>query len=175
MRTLTPTEDGRYSFEHGGIAITVPTQSECGRFIYDPADPSTERILREYGFEVWQTGGGNTAWRADFVLPDGRAAHMLVTDNDLSHEARPGDTVIGVYLTDSDDGEALAWWADETEADLCDSLANYCAAQGLECRSADEMLAGVSGDLTAEQRAWLTGFVQRWDRWEDAQRAGAAA
>jgi hypothetical protein len=163
LKTLTPTDDGRYAFEYRGVNITVPTQSECGRFVYNPDVPETERILREYGFTIYGTGGGCTAWRQGFVLADGRTAYMLVTDNDLGHEARPGDTVVGVYLDDEDwTGEALAYWTDETETDLCDALADYCKAQGLECRSADEML--VDDSLTPAQRDWLSEFVTRWDR-----------
>lgn len=38
----------------------------------------------------------------------------------------------------------------------------WCAQQGLECTSADEMLA--MSDLTAEQRKWLETFSDLWEQ-----------
>lgn len=59
------------------------------------------------------------------------------------------------------------------EAALCAELESYCKAQGLPYSSADELAA--SDDVSAEQREWLRKFCDRWERWEDQQRAARAA
>jgi hypothetical protein len=90
---LTLTKFGSYTFEHDGVAIHYPVADSSGRF---PCTPEA------YGFTVWGTGGGCTAWRREFEL-DGLPAYMLITDNDLSHEVKAGDTlVMGVYLNDDE-------------------------------------------------------------------------
>lgn len=59
---------------------------------------------------------------------------------------------------------AFAWCWDEADSEehLRIVLQAWCKAQGLECRSADDMLA--DSGLTEPQRAWLSVFVQVWDR-----------
>lgn len=54
-----------------------------------------------------------------------------------------------------------------TSEDMSAELTTWCAAQGLEAASADEMLMALP-NLTQVQRLWLTAFVRRW---EDAERA----
>jgi hypothetical protein len=49
--------------------------------------------------------------------------------------------------------------------DLTEELDAYCKREGLEAIDAMELLMG---DLTAEQRAWISRFVARWDALEDA-------
>lgn len=56
------------SFEHGGMNIRNPMMSECGRFGVDP---------KEYGFEVYHTGGGCMALRKDLDNGD----YFLLTDD----------------------------------------------------------------------------------------------
>lgn len=95
MKTLHLTALGTFAFLHDGVEIV------------DPLDGDPQRC----GFEVWGTGGGNTAWRQDFLLPDGRKCHMLVTDGDLGHEVPDGqDLEVGVYLDDQDHSEPFAFW-----------------------------------------------------------------
>lgn len=59
------------------------------------------------------------------------------------------------------------------EGELCVELENYCEAQGLPHMSADELAA--SDHPNDEQREWLRDFCERWERWEDQQRAASAA
>lgn len=101
---LTRMPDGTFTFEAFGVSIHYPLASTCGRFSAQPSD---------YGFEVYNTGGGCTAWRREFTL-DGRPAYMLLTDGDLSDEMQRGDTIeVGVYA-DDEHGECIAsWWANE--------------------------------------------------------------
>lgn len=85
-----------FAFDHECMAIHNPTRSECGRFFASPD---------YYGFFIYQTGGGCTAWRRDFVLEDGRPCYMLVTaGDDATHEIEPEDRVtLGVYVDGEDD------------------------------------------------------------------------
>ena len=85
-------------FEHRGHAIHNPTMSECGRFAVSP---------KEYGFSIYHTGGGCTAWRLD--LPDRR--YLLLTDSEggagSTHLFKDGDPImLGLY---EDDGEPIAY------------------------------------------------------------------
>lgn len=99
--TLRRHDDGTFAFVAGGVEIEWPLTSTCGRFSVDPS---------HYGFEVYETGGGCTAWRRDFKLDDGRAVYMLVTDDDLSHRIplNADGVALGVYLEESDD--FVGWW-----------------------------------------------------------------
>jgi hypothetical protein len=66
----------------------------------------------------------------------------------------------------------------DTEASLCNELAQWCAEQQLECRSADELLSDeyeAAGRFPADDAArarieWLSDYIDRWNAWEDAQR-----
>jgi hypothetical protein len=69
----------------------------------------------------------------------------------------------------------------DTEASLCDELEAWCKEQGIECRSADDLLtleyeAAYSGDhfspddATRARIVWLDDFLLRWGAWEDSQR-----
>jgi|GEM_PF-6576127 len=83
-------------FDHEGRHITNPTASDAGAV--SPA---------HYGFELWTTGGGCTAWGK--VLSDG--TEILVTDLDgTSHEVgEPGEPfLVGLHLTDA--YEQLGIW-----------------------------------------------------------------
>jgi hypothetical protein len=170
-------DDGTYRFISGGIQIDNPFFSEN---FFDNVTPEY------YGFTVWETGGGCTAWRRDFTL-HGVPVYMLITDRDASHEVGPYEPfVVGVYTADV---EAWAVWNVElidgdtvtgpvtVDGNLCECIRNamcsqwtaWCAAQGLECRSADEMDLSVMND---EQRRYTHAFIVRWeamDRWEAAQ------
>jgi hypothetical protein len=84
-------------FEHNGHAIHNPTMSECGRFEVSPTF---------YGFELWHTGGSNTAWRKE--LSDGR--YLLLTDSEggagSTHAFKQGEPVLlGLY---EGEGEPIA-------------------------------------------------------------------
>lgn len=85
-------------FEHNGHAIHNPTMSECGRFAVQPD---------YYGFELWHTGGSNTAWRME--LPDQR--YLLLTDSDggcgSTHAFKQGEPILlGLY---EGEGEPIAY------------------------------------------------------------------
>ena len=83
-------------FEHNGYEIHNPTMSECGRFSVSP---------EYYGFEVYHTGGGCTAWRRE--LPDGR--YMLLTDVEagLTHVFSDGEAILlGPY---DEEGENISY------------------------------------------------------------------
>lgn len=56
---------------------------------------------------------------------------------------------------------------------LIDEYVRWNAAQGLNLGSADEHI--FDENLTAEQRAWLADFGQRWDNATDTERAWADA
>lgn len=56
-------------------------------------------------FELVDTGGGCTAWRCE--LPGGH--HMLLTDNDLTHEYTEDDYAIGLYHNDPETGVITTW------------------------------------------------------------------
>lgn len=78
-----------FAFVAGGVQVTYPAESTCGRFLCTP---------KTYGFEVWQTGGGCTAWGRAFTL-DGAKVDMLITHPEgLDHDFTPGEPCcIGVY------------------------------------------------------------------------------
>jgi hypothetical protein len=62
---------------------------------------NAEKVLKAGGFEVWETGGGCTAWRRE--LADG--GYCLVTSaGGEGHEIAEGDLVIvGFYDADGND------------------------------------------------------------------------
>lgn len=45
---------------------------------------------------------------------------------------------------------------------LCQMLANFCNQYDLEIESADDLI--LNEDLTAEQKAWLSAYIQLWDQ-----------
>lgn len=96
---LRDTGEGRFAFTFRGTEIFNPCSSECGRFVVSP---------RYYGFQIWDTGGGCTAWGRNFVGVDGTPLQMLVTAPiDESHEIEPsGACMVGVY--DDRTGEPLS-------------------------------------------------------------------
>jgi hypothetical protein len=104
------------------------------------------------------------------------------------HESAPLVQLIPA-TADGDAERTLAAAAEpeaDTEASLCVELAQWCAEQQLECRSADDMLAdeyAEAGRFPADDAArarieWLSGYIDRWNAWEDqrqVQRANTAA
>ena len=84
---------GTYYLAFEDMAIHNPRFSICGRFIVSP---------ETYGFYVWGTGGGCTAWRLDGVLESsGKPVYMILTNGDLGHVWEPTDPLeIGVYYED---------------------------------------------------------------------------
>lgn len=60
------------TFTHDHTAIQNPTCSDCGRFVVSP---------KEYGFEIWGTGGGCSAWVKK--VDDG---YIVLTSDYLSHD-----------------------------------------------------------------------------------------
>lgn len=83
-------------FEHEGKLITNPTASDAGAV--SPA---------HYGFSLWETGGGCTAWGKH--LPDG--TEIMVTDlNGTGHELpEPGEPcLVGLHV--SSEYEQLGIW-----------------------------------------------------------------
>lgn len=44
---------------------------------------------------------------------------------------------------------------------LCTLLEDYCEEQGLQCMSADDMVACL--ELTPEQERWLRAYSELWD------------
>ncbi len=60
----------------------------------------------------------------------------------------------------------------DLERALITLLTDYCAEQGLELMSADDML--FCENLTPEQRAWLTDYSATWDRMMDRREAASA-
>lgn len=55
----------------------------------------------------------------------------------------------------------------EHEASLCISLEEFCRFEGLPLRCAMELL---HGNITEDQRAWLSKFVVGWEAWEERAR-----
>lgn len=45
----------------------------------------------------------------------------------------------------------------------------YCAAEGLPCISADELLHEDGANLTWKQRAYITAFIERWEAAQAAE------
>jgi len=77
LRSLQPTQFGTLAFidEASGVEITGFLSSENSIDQYDPNGPDAGSIPTRYGFKVWQTGGGCTAWRQEFSL-DGAPVYM---------------------------------------------------------------------------------------------------
>jgi len=94
--TLHETPYGTFLFPHDDVLIDYP------RFYAGET----------YGFEIVDTGGGCTAWRREFLLPDGTPVTMVATDTDgISHVLEPNEPVmLGVYERDHEFEEALACW-----------------------------------------------------------------
>ena len=114
---LHATSADTFAFDCGGIEITDPLTSSCGRFEYNPRDPATESVPAEYGFSVYGTGGGNTAWRAECMIGT-TPVYMLITDDNLSHEVECGMPItVGVYMDDDENEECIACWVQSREAD----------------------------------------------------------
>jgi hypothetical protein len=80
-------------FSHEYTDITNPTSDEAGFGIVTPD---------YYGFSVWDSGGGCTAWRKD--LPDG--TYLLITSTDGGSHEYDTEFLYGHYLPD-DDGTCL--------------------------------------------------------------------
>ena len=68
-------ENGKYHFIHDGVAIENPVMSPDSRFSVNP---------EFYGFNVWLTGGGNTAHCQEFKF-NGKTIIFALTDGDLCH------------------------------------------------------------------------------------------
>jgi hypothetical protein len=84
------------TFEINGIEILNPTVSECGRF---PVSPE------HYGFEIWSTGGGCTAWGK--ILPNGE--QLLLTDaGGMDHFLT--EKQLAIYGHYGAGGQTLAQW-----------------------------------------------------------------
>jgi hypothetical protein len=66
---------------------------------FKPKDP---KDLTKHGFEVWQTGGGFTAWRKEFK--DG--GYVLITGDDAEHELVRKKATVGLY---NDEDELQMW------------------------------------------------------------------
>jgi hypothetical protein len=93
----------RVLFEHDGMMIFAPHLSECGRFIVEP---------KQYGFDIWETGGGCTAWGRKFG-----PVYMLVTHaDDPSHEFEDGRVAVGVY--DYEEGNTLVTYILDAGGDV---------------------------------------------------------
>jgi hypothetical protein len=94
--TLHETPYGTFLFPHGEALIDYP------RFYSGET----------YGFDIIDTGGGCTAWRREFLLPDGTPVAMVATDTSgISHALEPGEPVmLGVYDREREYEEALACW-----------------------------------------------------------------
>lgn len=99
---LSRREDGTFTFAAGGVEIEYPLMSECSRFSASPD---------YYGFVIFQTGGGCTAWRRDFLF-NGKPVYMLITAAaDPIHEVENGqDCGMGVYDNSGPDSEAYINW-----------------------------------------------------------------
>ena len=100
MTVLEKQPDGTFVFAHEGTIVQNPCLSTCGRFAVSPD---------QYGFDVWDTGGGCKAWGRFFQLENGRSVHMLVTDRNGGIDFDPGEpAVLGVY--DTDGGDDFVQW-----------------------------------------------------------------
>jgi hypothetical protein len=81
------------AFTNDGYEIRNPTQSECSRFYIDP---------KEYGFEVWNSGGGIMVLKRE--LP-GNGGYLLLTTADGSSIPAPADSdtaLLGRYTNGGD-------------------------------------------------------------------------
>ena len=75
MKELFLNEKGNYCFLFDGVEIENPVMSSDLRFSVNP---------EMYGFEIWPTGGGNTAHCQEFKLNDQNVI-MALTDDNLCH------------------------------------------------------------------------------------------
>ncbi len=97
---LTRDPDGTFGFVVHGIEIEWPLASENS---IDAVSPDY------YGFFIWETGGGCTAWRRDFTYK-GKPVHMLLTNYDeASHEIALDATALTVGVYD-DEGDWFVCW-----------------------------------------------------------------
>ena len=66
--------------------LYVFEDEESGQLISNPLwnpEMTSHAKPERYGFQVWSTGGGNTAHGQEFML-DGKKVIMLLTDGDLN-------------------------------------------------------------------------------------------
>lgn len=162
---------------------------QAGRYWWEaphvvPEETPIGRLLVAAGYHVSDTGGGCKAWRKDFT-EDGQR-HALITDEDGCSLPEPGDVIVGGFypvwghegwdaIRSNDVAEVIAGIAKQeaepdTEASLTEELEIYQQEQGLPERRAAELHHALADgslshheDITEEQRAWLSRFVDRWE------------
>lgn len=86
-------------------------ESNGGQMIDNPfhnGDGFTPATLESHGFEIWSTGGGNTAHAQEFML-DGKKVVLTFTDGDLCHVENDSEIVFGALFDENFD-ECLAEW-----------------------------------------------------------------
>lgn len=87
-----PYVEDHMSFVHDDMQIRNPMLSPCGRFAADP---------KQYGFDVYHTGGGCMALRK--MLPCGE--YFMLTTSDGGHIPDPEDAetaILGRYYANGD-------------------------------------------------------------------------
>lgn len=131
------------TFNHDGTAISNPTLSTCGRFLADP--------IKDYGFQIIQTGGGCTA------LQKRVNGGWVVLARECSHEL--GEVLTPFVMGFYDDSEDGSLWGNElgmadlqvgvnvTTEDEIDSLAED--ALNAMCKTVQDWLGITNGDNAA--------------------------
>lgn len=134
-KVLVPTQFGTLGFidNDSGVEITGFLSSENSLDQYDPCAPEAGSIPERYGFELWHTGSGCTAWRQAFVL-DGARVFMLLTDTDgITGKVGPADRLlVGVYLEDDPDEALLIWEQDNSPLDEDNNVPKVWRSAGQE-------------------------------------------
>lgn len=118
-------DSGVYAFAFRGTNISNPCASEPSgqsRLVVSP---------RYYGFEIWETGGGCTAWGRKFA----NGLEMLVTSiDDASHKIdASGACTVGVYH--ERDGEILVADFEGTDSEPATSFFQHLRAARRESGS----------------------------------------
>jgi len=90
----------------------------------------------------------------------GRLYSIVGTD-----QAFPTQAKAAAYAAALSPGVAAIGLA-TTTSELTDLYTRYCSSEGLALVSADEH---ISSDLTQDQRSWVSAFVVRWEKLQQAE------
>lgn len=128
--TLVATKHGTFAMVHDGQLIENPAMRKG-----ESGEPPSPVSPAHYGFQLWETGGGFTAWGAHCKLEDGTHVQFMVTQDGDSVIDPSNPVDLGVTL---EEGFGFVEW---TLAPGADSVPYALQREGDEAPFAPQSLS----------------------------------